>query len=705
MHSRVLRGRIEYTKMPPFRLPPAEHPYDLEYDSNTALWLVTAACLVYAPADYAENIVKNLWEIPYFCFFDITDTDTQAMAFATSDFIVVAFRGTESKSDWKTNLDHTHDKFSALPQFEGITVHRGFNTACLSVLPAIETWVLTVGGKAANPDKPLYIGGHSLGGALSTLAYAHWTLRESPISVNGVVTIGQPRVGNPKFCETMNQLGPCVLQRIFNTNDVVPTVPPGFKGYQHYGDPIYFNAKGELIRKPPGRVTRHDKTKAWVSGKSGVAAHSGFFYLELVRKYDALLAKRAATAAVYKAVFTIHSATGLKPADSDGLSDPFVQLKYRDLTLTGPVQPKTLNPVWNHDFVIPELSLHDHISLEVWDSDKTGYSRKDDFLGTVKLHIDDATNESEVEIPLLPRPGRSDVGITGSLVISANYFLLRGSLEQVQARAKITLHGARDIKAADRGGTSDPYARIYCGSVHKRTDIIYKTLNPDWEYTFDIASLAPGDLMYIDLWDKDKSSRDDFLGQAIVAFDDNFASEERVEIPLQPRAGKKKDQSKNITGNVIMSFDFTPQPNEGLKVAKGRVTIHSARSLKAADSNGYSDPFVVVHVGTDKSVFKTPVIKKNLNPTWELSFTLDKVVAGTEMTFEVWDHDTIGSNDFLGQVVLKFSPLLDSSQEWYSLSGRAKQKDRGITGDINLSFAWTPILVSQGSLASSIGRA
>ena len=362
----VSRGKILYGKLPPFRLPPADHPFDSDYDSNTALWLVNAACLVYSPESEASSVVRDMWAMPNFQFFDIASTDTQAMAFSNDDFIVVAFRGTESKDDWGTNLDHKQVPLN--DKFPDIMVHRGFNTACLSVLPDIEKWVLSVGGKGDNPNKPLYIAGHSLGGALSTLAYAQWTLRDSPISVNGVVTVGQPRVGTHKFVTTMNELGPCVLQRIFNTNDVVPTVPPTIKGYQHYGNPIYFNARGNLIRRPPGKVTRGDKTKAWVSGKSGISAHMKNFYLDLVTNYDTLVAKKAGSAAVYKAVFKIHSASDLKAADSNGQSDPFVAVQFHDTKQTGPVVPKTLNPVWNHEISIPEVIQHDLVTIQVWDS-------------------------------------------------------------------------------------------------------------------------------------------------------------------------------------------------------------------------------------------------------------------------------------------------------------------------------------------------
>src|SRR3989338_8081296 len=64
----VARGKTAYAKPPPFRLPPADPPFDSDYDSNTALWLVNAACLVYSPKDEGENMVKTIWVILFFYF-------------------------------------------------------------------------------------------------------------------------------------------------------------------------------------------------------------------------------------------------------------------------------------------------------------------------------------------------------------------------------------------------------------------------------------------------------------------------------------------------------------------------------------------------------------------------------------------------------------------------------------------------------------
>ena len=59
-----------------------------------------------------------------------------------------------------------------------------------------------------------------------------------------------------------------------------------------------------------------------------------------------------------------------------------------------------------------------------------------------------------------------------------------------------------------------------------------------------------------------------------------------------------------------------------------KVILERATNLPSADSNGLSDPYVVLHCGKEKK--KSKIIYKNLNPVWDESFefngTLDEFV-------------------------------------------------------------------------------
>ncbi|KAH8977818.1 C2 domain-containing protein [Lactarius hatsudake] len=89
-----------------------------------------------------------------------------------------------------------------------------------------------------------------------------------------------------------------------------------------------------------------------------------------------------------------------------------------------------------------------------------------------------------------------------------------------------------------------------------------------------------------------------------------------------------------------------------------RVQVLSCHDLKAKDSNGYSDPFVIVSILGKQS--STPVCKRSLNPVYEQKdATFDFPIHISEsflnmlgtLNFAVWDQDTI-RNDFLGKCSL-----------------------------------------------------
>ena len=138
-------------------------------------------------------------------------------------YVVLAFRGTEKKvSDWLTDA-------RCVPAVQGeARVHTGFLEAFEAKKGAEgRTAREVVEDILARPDAhdaagrplPLFITGHSLGGALALLA----TRLVAP-DVNGACyTFGAPRVGNYEYFRFIKT----PVYRVVNSADVVPRVPPG----------------------------------------------------------------------------------------------------------------------------------------------------------------------------------------------------------------------------------------------------------------------------------------------------------------------------------------------------------------------------------------------------------------------------------------------------------------------------------------------
>lgn len=139
--------------------------------------------------------------------------------------IYLVFRGTVALTDWTANLDARSIPYPYVPN-SGF-VHKGFN----SIYESMRNTVLRkLAGLSST--KTLYITGHSLGGAIATLAALDIAVNShfrQPI----ICTFAAPRVGNLQFTIAFNNTIDQSI-RVINAQDHVPSVPPPeISGYTH----------------------------------------------------------------------------------------------------------------------------------------------------------------------------------------------------------------------------------------------------------------------------------------------------------------------------------------------------------------------------------------------------------------------------------------------------------------------------------------
>lgn len=189
------------------------------------------ARLVYAPFEREETakatVTSSLLQIdiPEVRFFSSASTQATFVRDPTGGLAVLAFRGTEvDVKDWLTDLDTV-----LIPWADGTRVHRGFAQALESLWPLIDASLAGYAGR-------LLFAGHSLGGALATLAAS----RRRP---DAVYTFGSPRVGDRAFAQAQTGL---FHQRFVHCCDIVPRVPPEILDYRHCGELTYLDRQGRL---------------------------------------------------------------------------------------------------------------------------------------------------------------------------------------------------------------------------------------------------------------------------------------------------------------------------------------------------------------------------------------------------------------------------------------------------------------------------
>jgi triacylglycerol lipase len=173
--------------------------------------------------------------------FDTAETfegpnDTQGFVGATPEAIVLAFRGTEPDrwADWCTDLSSSHQLWL------GCQVHAGFKAAHDGVA---QTYLNLI-KKMRTANQAIYVTGHSLGGALATLAgkvLATCGEEGQDYKPRLVITFGAPKHGDERFTSTYG----LKLLRFVHNEDIIPHVPP-IAPFAEGGSLLYFKSDGSL---------------------------------------------------------------------------------------------------------------------------------------------------------------------------------------------------------------------------------------------------------------------------------------------------------------------------------------------------------------------------------------------------------------------------------------------------------------------------
>ncbi|XP_029384116.1 protein unc-13 homolog D [Echeneis naucrates] len=168
-------------------------------------------------------------------------------------------------------------------------------------------------------------------------------------------------------------------------------------------------------------------------------------------------------------------------------------------------------------------------------------------------------------------------------------------------------------------------------------------------------------------------------------------------------------------------------------------TVKEAKEILGKDVSGFSDPYCILTILEDEEerktrqsrakpsksvvkdaasndrIYQTDIKKQTLNPIWNQTFTLEfEDVAGTHFHLEMWDKDEEvslsqkleeiktnfhslkrmikeakkekGTDDFLGNVVLKLQDLHCTEDNWYNLEPRTETYPERGQCHLNLKF-------------------
>jgi len=224
--------------------PGPEQPGDDEFNADTAAELMYLSLQAYQMLIDSNNGQSFTLPSPYQLqeilltpegfFGESLPTEVPIAFVATSgSSIYMVFRGTKTIDEWISDADYPLVNYTYGGQTE-----KGF-TDIYNTLAVSDT-IASI-AESGNYDN-VYVTGHSLGAALAVLAIPDIienTDFKNPVMYN----FAGPRAGDTAFKNLYEGYG-IDSWRVYNTNDIVPTLPPTELSYIHVdtGYPITFGA-------------------------------------------------------------------------------------------------------------------------------------------------------------------------------------------------------------------------------------------------------------------------------------------------------------------------------------------------------------------------------------------------------------------------------------------------------------------------------
>lgn len=209
---------------------PLELIEDALGDPRNARTLALVSDLVYYAEEQGKAAFRDQLDLDARLF---SVGNTQAYLLTSDEHIIAAFRGTEAPTslegikDWLlTNANN----LLILPEGDlgtdfaaagvGTRWHMGFITALGDIWGPLFDAIQVERKKS---DRPLWLTGHSLGGALALLA--GWRLKRRFVPVHQIYTFGAPMVGNQETSQAFDRELSDKIFRFVNLQDPVPSLP------------------------------------------------------------------------------------------------------------------------------------------------------------------------------------------------------------------------------------------------------------------------------------------------------------------------------------------------------------------------------------------------------------------------------------------------------------------------------------------------
>lgn len=222
-------------------------PYKTKLDAGNAYWMARLSKVIYKKLSEnnefpdEESITQDL-QAEDSGFIGVTGANknsAQAALIEHENYLCMAFRGTNELADWVDNINAFRESV-LFGEF-----HRGFWNSVEDVWEVLYTKYNEL---RKQKKRPLFLTGHSLGGAMATIAASRFIHQDKPFT--SVYTYGQPRALGRETSRIYNSEVGGRHHRFQNNEDIVTRVPARLMGYSHVGASLYIDGEQKIHNDP-----------------------------------------------------------------------------------------------------------------------------------------------------------------------------------------------------------------------------------------------------------------------------------------------------------------------------------------------------------------------------------------------------------------------------------------------------------------------
>lgn len=214
-----------------------------------------------------------------------------------------------------------------------------------------------------------------------------------------------------------------------------------------------------------------------------------------------------------KLIITVMEGRDLVGRDKFGKSDSYIKLQYGKALVRTRTVLRESNPAWNQKFEFDEIGGGEYLKIRCYRQDMFS----DDSIGSARVNLEGLVEGSlkDVWVPL-EKVNSGEVRLLIVAVKNDAFGRSKSDGGEGSGLIELSLIEAKDLVAADLRGTSDPYVRVLYGTIKKRTKVIHKTLNPQWNQTLEF----PDDGSPLRLFVKDHNALlpTSSIGECIVEY-------------------------------------------------------------------------------------------------------------------------------------------------------------------------------------------